>query len=764
MKRLREQAGLSQEELAERAGLTAKGISALERGERKHPYPNTVRALAEALALSETVRGEWVAMLSPRGTAYEPSPKEPLPLRFPTAPNAIVGREDDLASVIYYLTSGKTRLVTLTGPGGVGKTRLSLQLAEFAQTQFADGAVFVPLDAVPNPALFLSALVHALGLQEVSEQAKAQWLYQHLKDKKMVLILDNFEHVLDAACEIPPLLRACPGLTLLVTSRAPLRLRGEQEYPLAPLAVPGLDRVPHVNEVLASPAVQVFVQRAQAINPGFSITSANAVTIAAICRRLDGLPLALELAAARLKLLTPATLLKRLDQTLPVLVGGARDLPERQQTMRQTIAWSYDLLTPGEQRLFRRLSVFAGSWTLEAAEALCQNLSVTEDILERVASLMDKSLIQRADREGESERYILLKTIRAYALEQLVLAGEADAVQARHLQICLELAREAEKQVCGPDQMIWLKYLEEELPNLRAALEWAFSVPQAAETCVEDGLQIVCALYRFWQGRGYLSEGRAWLERGLSFPVSLAVRAKALNGLGWLMHQLGDARPAIGIQQESIDMYRQLQDATGLSGALDSLGDAAWAFGDYELAAKAYEESLALRRTAGHTHEIALSLYSLGRLLLDRETPELAAPLLDESYALLTKLQDHRGIALVDHALGRLAWQQGRLPQALTYTQKALAAFWSLGNKVDIAECLEVLALIAKDQAQWPQAVECWAVAAALRETLGVPVRAYDEKAFSSLQDLLHEPEFQAAWNVGYNQPLAQALAEIIPS
>lgn len=758
LKRLREQAGLSQEELAERAGLTAKGISALERGERKHPYPNTIRALAEALALSDAARGEWVALLSPRGAP--PPAERGFPLRISAPLNALLGRENDLAVVSRFLTSGKTRLVTLTGPGGVGKTRLALQLAEIVQTQFPDGAVFVPLDAVPNPALVLSALVHALGLQEVSEQVKAQWLYQHLQDKKMVLILDNFEHVLDAACELPPLLSACPGLILLVTSRAPLRLQGEQEYPLAPLAVPGLDRVPQVEEVLASPAVQVFVQRAQALNPSFRITPANAVTITAICRRLDGLPLALELAAARLKLLTPTTLLKRLDQTLPLLVGGARDLPERQQTMRQTIAWSYNLLTPGEQRLFRRLSVFAGTWTLETAEALCQ-MPGTEDILDRIASLMDKSLIQRADREGDSERYILLKTIRAYADEQLALAGEAETVQARHLQICLELAREAEQQVYGPDQMSWLEYLEDELPNLRAALEWAFSNPPT-EVRVAEGLQIVCALYRFWQGRGYLSEGRAWLERGLSFPVSAAVRAQALNGLGWLMHQLGDARPAIAIQQESVALYRQLQDATGLSGALDSLGDAAWAFGDYALAADAYEESLALRRATGHTHEIALSLYSLGRLLLDRETPELAAPLLDEALALLTQLQDHRGIALVDHALGRLAWKRGQLPQALAYTRKALAAFWHLGNKVDIAECLEVLALIAQAQRQWPQAVERWAVAAALRETLGVPMRAYDEEALAPLRHLLPDAEFQAAWDAGYAQPLAQALAAIL--
>jgi predicted ATPase/DNA-binding XRE family transcriptional regulator len=429
LRSLREGAGLSREELASRAGLTAKGIGALERGERKRPYPHTVRSLADALELTGVERDAFVDA-APRRTgmaftttveSVEPTPTLPMP------PTPIIGREQDAAKVRSLLEGDGARLVTLTGPGGVGKTRLALEVSGRVRDRFPEGVALVALAPVGDPTLLLPTVAQVLGLREAGGRSARELLHGYLKERRLLLLLDNFEHLLAAAPEVAALLASCPSLKVLATSRAPLRLRGEQEYPVEPLPVPDLSRVPTPGDVEGVPSVRLLVERAREASPGFGLTQQNAAALAAICRRLDGLPLALELVAARLKLLPPTALLARLDAALPLLSGGPRDLPERQRTMQNTVAWSYDLLGPGEQTLFGRLAVFAGGFELPAAEAVGGDA-----VLEGLSALLENSLVRPDVRPpgGDAEpRFTMLETVRAYGLERLAASGEEEEVR-----------------------------------------------------------------------------------------------------------------------------------------------------------------------------------------------------------------------------------------------------------------------------------------------------------------------------------------------
>jgi predicted ATPase/class 3 adenylate cyclase/tRNA A-37 threonylcarbamoyl transferase component Bud32 len=465
--------------------------------------------------------------------------------------NSLVGREQEVRQVSALLQRTDVRLVTLTGMGGIGKTRLGLQVATELLDVFADGTYFVSLVAITDPVMVIDTIAHLLGLehQHIGQRVPAEhmeYLKALLRDKHLLLLLDNFEQVLAAAPDLAELLIVCPHLKMLVTSRAVLHVQGEHEFPVPPLALPKRTQVAANDDLSHYAAVALFLERALAIKPDLAVTEANLQAIASICVHLDGLPLAIELAAARIKLFPPRALLQRMTHRLDVLTGGMQGVPARQQTLRHTIAWSYNLLDGEEQQLFRRLSVFAGSYTLEAVEALCSAFADEGgQILDGVASLIDNSLLLQIEQEGEEPRLVMLETIREYGLEVLAASGEEEMARQAHAAYYLALAEEAEPEYGGPQQVVWLERLEREHDNLRAALGWSVGSAEV-EQRKEIALRLVGALVHFWAVRGHISEGYTWLERGLanSDTVPSFVHINALSGAGWLSFHNGDMKRA----------------------------------------------------------------------------------------------------------------------------------------------------------------------------------------------------------------------------
>jgi predicted ATPase/DNA-binding XRE family transcriptional regulator len=510
LRQLREAAGLTQEELAGRAGLTAKAVSALERGERRRPYPHTVRSLADALELSEEERASLAEAVTRRehaaADAFTPD-KEASLSTLPASLTPLIGREREVEEIENMLGQDALRLLTLTGPGGIGKTRLGIEVAQKTAAEFPDGVAFVGLAPVGEAALVMPTVSQVLGLRETGVVHPLEALSQHLREKKFLLVLDNFEHLAEAAPEVVELLGSCPKLSVLVTSRAPLRVRGEREYAVSSLGVPDPTRMPEAQEVAQTPAGRLFVERAREASPSFELTEMNAAAVAAICWRLEGLPLALELAAARVRFLGPTALLSRLDRALEA--GGARDLPERQRTMRATLDWSHDLLDAAEKQLFRRLSVFAGGFRLEAAEEVGAGGEVeVEEVLVVLGALVEQSLVMAETSPEGERRYRMLEPVRQYALERLEESGEADGVRWRHAEHYLALAEEAEPRIKGWGQGAWLDRLEAENDNLRAAIGWSLEAGDS-----EVALRLVAELWWFWYKRGYVSEGAGGSKR-----------------------------------------------------------------------------------------------------------------------------------------------------------------------------------------------------------------------------------------------------------
>jgi len=505
VRRYRLTASLTQEALAERAGLSVDAISVIERGKRGAPRPDTVALLARALDLSPTLRADFVASARTVSVPLETpaAPAHAFPLAFsplPAALTAFVGREREVAAIRARLLEPGTRLLTLTGAGGTGKTRLALEVAREVRDAdvFPDGVAFVPLAALTDPALVLPTIAHALGLDEVSSQTPVQTLATTLADGRILLVLDNLEHVLGVAPDLATVLAAAPRVTVLATSRARLNVRGERVTSVPPLTLPDPHQPPRLDadDALRSDAVRLFVERACDALPDFVLTERNAHVVAAICQRLDGLPLAIELAAARLGQLSPATLLRQLEGSLDLLTGGARDLPQRQQTVRDTIAWSYDLLSEPEQILFRGLSVFAGGCTVEAAEAVCRALTdqhrLGGDALTQLVGLADQSMVGVEEKANGELRVALLETLRVYAVERAEAAGETEALRRRHAEYYSSLADRAGPYLHGAGEKDWLDRLALEADNLRAALQWT----EAHDTA--EIARLANALWWFW--------------------------------------------------------------------------------------------------------------------------------------------------------------------------------------------------------------------------------------------------------------------------
>jgi predicted ATPase/DNA-binding CsgD family transcriptional regulator len=576
-----------------------------------------------------------------------------------------------------------------------------LQVAAEVSDLFADGIFFVNLAPISDQAVVLPAVAEMLGIRERADQSLLGGLKEHLHQKQMLLVLDNFEQVVSAAVQVVELLVACPQLKVMVTSREVPHVRTKHEFTVPPLPLPDLKHLPDLAALSHFAAVALFISRAQAAKPDFQITATNAQAIAEICSRLDGLPLAIELAAARVKLFPPQALLGRMGKRLEVLTSTSTDVPARQQTLRNTLAWSYELLTEEEQRLFRRLSVFVGGCTLEAIEAVCAALDDGADnLFEGMASLLDKSLLQQTEQDAEEPRLIMLETIREYGLERLRASGEMDVTRQAQAVYYLRLSEEADSEFQGPQQLVWLRRLEQEHENLRAVMEWSLEQEKAGQR-KEMGLRLGIALKRFWYVRGSYSEGRAFLEQALagSEKVAPSVRAKALDASGEIVSILGDQDRAQVLHEESLTLFQSLGDTAGIARSLQGLGWVARDRGDYSEARRLSEEVLALWREVGDTDRVASTLRLLGVLHNFQGEHERARTLYEESLMLSRNLGNKSGIADSLRMLAQgLFYSQGDPMAVRSLLEEGLALYRETGGKSGIAICLCLIAQVTLSQ------------------------------------------------------------------
>ena len=708
------------------------------------------------------------------------------PNNLPSQPTPLIGRQREQEDLAALLRSDQVRLLTLLGPGGTGKTRLALQVAADLLEEFRDGTFFIPLESITNPDLVPSAVAQTLHTREEGGRPPIEAVKEYLRDRRVLLVLDNFEQVIPAAPPVAGLLTACPHLKVLVTSRSPLHLRGEREFTVPPLGLPPVPPRTETPETLREyPAVALFLERAAAVKPDFMLTQETVPAVAQICTRLDGLPLAIELAAARIKMLPPRQLLARLERRLPLLAGGARDLPRRHQTMHDTIAWSYDLLEPQEQWFFVRLATFVGGFGFDAAEAVCGERegpadAGAMDVLEGLTSLVDKSLLRQEEHDGEA-RFLMLETIREYGLSRLQERPAARSVARNHAAYFLGLAREAAPELRGPRQEAWLTRLEREHGNLRAALNTFIGQGDSIEA-----ISLAVSLYRFWAIHGHIPEGREWFTQLLAFPdveYPSALRARALQRAAvlalwdadWraaqplaeesltLFQQEGDQEgiaeaqfalaaalatggqleTAAGLIEGSLRLWQDLGSEQGIADALSGLARLASALQDYASARDLWEDSLRRYRGLGEEASIGTALGALGRVALNLGEAGRAMDLLEQSMAIWRRLADDGHIAETLHSLGEAAEREGDATAAREAWEESLATFRRLGDRRGVSDALDSLAQLDQEEGDHQAARARWQESIALLRDLGHHADA--AAAQTRLEGLIALEEHQGA-------------------
>jgi len=686
---------------------------------------------------------------------------EAIPNNLPQQATNFIGRDKELQDLRRLLA--KTRLLTLSGSGGCGKTRLCLQVAADSLEQFPDGLWLVELAPLTEPSLVPKTVATMLGLKEEANKATTQTLAEYLRDKRLLLLLDNCEHLLDGCARLSDaLLRHAVHLKVLASSREALLISGEQVYRVPSLSLPGREQA-HTPQTLSRyESVQLFTDRALLVRSDFQVTAENASALASVCCHLDGIPLAIELAAARVRSLSINEIDNKLDQRFRLLTGGSRTALPRQQTLRALIDWSYDLLGVTEQALFQRLSVFAGGWTLAAAEQVCSDETVDrETVLELLTSLVDKSLVLAEERDGAT-RYRLLETVRQYARETLTESGGEAHWRDRHLAYFLALTQGIEPLLKGPDVQLGLNQLETEHDNLRLALDWA----ESGRGDSVAGLQIAAALWWFWEMRGHLREGRRRLSGLLAAAPdteALAIRAKALRGAGALARAQADYPAAEALHRESLAIRRELGDRGGIALALGSLGVVANERGNYDAARALQEESLAIQRDLGDRASVAMILNNLGEVAYHQGDHVIARARLEESLAIYRELGNPWGISLSMELLGKIASAEGDTEQALTLLRRSLLVRRELGNPSGIIWSLEGLAYVTVSFGVPERAARIWGSAEHLREEIGTPMSPaqrlhYDSHVASARVAMSDDSAFDSAWHEGRTMTLEQAI------